>query len=196
MTDKILPAIMLLALLAGIIALFINGARKNAREKKVNFAVNNSIADLIEDGAIIRKGGVNLSTSITKGTGLARNEYAQRVYDAGFSGKKSVSAKKFHENLYVYRVYLRDSMGVVPPNVLDLETTPKTRIENNGSLTALLPLLILGDEEGASTKAANDSYGGDTSYVGANSYSSGCDSFGGGDSSCGGEDGGGGGGGD
>lgn len=177
-----------------IIAILVNSGRRQRREYKMNFAVNNSIADLIEDKAIIESGSTNHTVYVKKGSGKPRNLYAKRVYEIGFGKTTKTTAKQFHELLYVNRVYLRDSLTIVPPSDLDFETSPKSRTTNNETLAVLLPLLILGDENGASGKAANDSYAGDTTYVGAHTSSSDCDggSSSGGDS--GGGDGGGGGG--
>lgn len=155
-------------LIASLAFIFFNAAQREKKSKATNYAVNNSLADLIEDHAIMVK---NFSTSnplIMMGTGKVRSNYAQEILDIGFKGESIITAKTFHENLYENRdVFLNSLDQAIEFHHIDTETPPQTRAEEgNQTIRNLLPFLILGDMQGSDGSIQNPKYITDENYIG------------------------------
>lgn len=174
-----------------VVALVISSERRESRARKGNTAINNCIIDLMEDKAFIASPDNYDGALLTRGSGQPRSEYAKEILDIGFGKRKTVTAKKFHENLYNSRSTLIGKLDGADIPALDFTTSPLNRVQNSDdSLAAFVPLIILGSYDGTGHNAVNSHYSDDASYAGAGDFGGGSGGDGGGG------DGGGGGGGD
>ena len=138
----------------------------NLRQKN---AVNDAVADLIEDGALAGKPKADSDVILTAHPEKARDVFSKEILEAGMDGNKEVSVKTFHENLYRKQWSLKDLVNRRhEENAFGDFDTPNSRIQysSNDNMAAWLPFLILGSSDGAGHNLSNDSYNGDSSYVG------------------------------
>lgn len=161
--------IVLFAVLAVVlVGIFVNSAQRDKTSRKTNFAVNNSIAAMIEDRAIVGKVFSTTNPQITLGTGVLKNNYAEMIIEIGFNGESAISAKAFHENLYTNRdILIKNLNQAISFHHLDTKTTPEQRVQQGSQeMKLLLPFLILGDMQGSDGTPENPKYMKDEDYIG------------------------------
>ena len=154
-------------LLIGLIYFVKYSSKYEAKMRKTNTAVNNTIADLIENKSLIYVSTDGLYPDVRIGNTNSVNAYADLVISLGFKGNTILSVKEFHENLYLGHdelVQLLDN--AVSFQHVDATTTPVKRMENNEDVKNILPFLMLGDIHGDGSEPKNSKYINDESYAG------------------------------
>jgi hypothetical protein len=158
----------LLAIVVVIVGFGIYGSWKRGRARRTNAAINNAIIDLFENGTlgyatVQGEEGLKRSKTEAKTPTLLHIELLKK----GLAGKDKVTAKTFHSNLYRSKASLNDLVDEVADS-LDFSSTPNSRIasQSNSEVAMIVPLVIFGSPEGTHHDG-NDSYAGDSSYVGA-----------------------------
>lgn len=192
--------VFLIALFIGVTFIIVMLSRSAKRETitcNLTLVINNTIADLINDGAIVKNSNPLSSRSVIRGSGTPRHAFAQIVLDIGFAGNDKVKISTFRDNLMRNRSFLSNAAGKGPFKGLDYYTSFQQRIIlGNDDLKALLPGLAVISPYRRSHSSSSGS-GSDVSYLGAGAvfadgYSdsggdSGSDGGGGGDSGGGGD---------
>jgi hypothetical protein len=130
----------------------------------INKAINNAIVDLYQEGSII--GDITDDARLINWVKESTNPSPlhQNILQYGFGGERTLTAQKFHENIYTARrllvKFVLEGEGT--------ETKPSDRIYSDQADAVsfvILPLLLLGSPEGSSY-AANPAYSGSADYVG------------------------------
>lgn len=154
-----------------LFAVIIRSSKNETKAKQANYAVNNTLADLIENKVLVAVATSNPDSAyphVRLGTEKPQNSFAEKILSLGFAEDTELSTKDFHENLYNAHDELIDEVeSAMPFHHLDITTTPETRMENgNEAVKDLLPYLILGDLQGTDSRAENTNYINDESYMG------------------------------
>lgn len=149
----------------------IRSSKNELKAKQTNYAVNNTLADLIENKVLIEAESPlpdSAYPNVLLGTEKPQNSFAEKLLSIGFGEATELSTKDFHENLYNAHDDLMDETdSAMPFHHLDISTTPENRIENgSAAVKELLPYLILGDLQGTDSRAENTKYINDESYMG------------------------------
>lgn len=155
-------------LFAGMIFVFVHSSKYENKAQKTNRAVNNTLADLIDNELLLLEEKDLTYPNVMLGAGSPLNGYADRILKIGFNGKDVMSVKEFHENLYLAHDELINSLdNAVSFHHVDAQTTPEKRIEQgNETMKTLLPFLIIGNMQGTDSDPKNSKYINDESYVG------------------------------
>lgn len=184
--------VFLVALVIGttaIIAILTKSAKRETITCNITTVINNILADLVEDGAIVKNPNRLSPSSVMRGPGKPRNDFAQLVLDTAFYDKPHVKISTLHNNLMRNRSFLANSVEKFSFKGLDPHTPVQQRITlGNDDMKSLLPGMVLNPPYRKSSPSGS---GGDISYLGAGAVFSDGYSDGGSDSSGG--DGGGGG---
>lgn len=134
--------------------------------ENISGVINNTLADLMEDGAIIKNPSALSPRSVVRGLGSPRNEFAGLVLEICFYDKDHVKTSTLHNNLMRNREFLASSLKNKSLKGLDPYTSIQSRINSgNADMKSLLPSMALNVPRVKSYFGSPNSS--DLSYLGA-----------------------------